>query len=84
MGGFCRFQRERVRVKQRHELARLDQPRRLAQNLAVMLAALARQQWQQGEDTGVSRPAKGKRCQAVLPPPQATEHMTVIHPCRLE
>ncbi|MNC68415.1 hypothetical protein D3C75_1190060 [compost metagenome] len=84
MGGFCRLQCERVRVKQRHELTRLDQPRRLAQNLAVMLAPLPRQQWQQGEDTGISRPAKGQRCQTVLAPPQATEYMTVIHPGSLE
>ena len=84
MGGFCRFQRERVRVKQRHELTRFDQPRRLVQNFAVMLTSMPRQKWQQSEDTGVSRPAKGKRCQAVLPPTKAAEHMPVIHPCRLE
>jgi hypothetical protein len=84
MGGFCGFQSERVRVKQRRELARLNQPRRLVQNLAVMLTPLAGQERQQSEDTGVRRPAKGKWCQAVLPPPQTTEHMTVIHPCCLE
>ncbi|MNF10884.1 hypothetical protein D3C80_2119620 [compost metagenome] len=54
------------------------------QNFAVMLTPLAGQEWQQGEDTGVSRPTKGKRCQAVLAPPQATEYMTEIHPGSLE
>ena len=62
MGGFCGLQSERVRVKQRYELTRLYQQCRLEQNLAVMLTSPARQERQQCEDAGISRPAKGKRC----------------------
>jgi hypothetical protein len=56
--------------------AGLDEPGRLAQDLAVMGAALAGQQREQGEHAGVGGGAERQRRERVAAPAEATHHVT--------
>ena len=64
-------------VEGRRKIAGVGEAGDLGQDLAVMRASLAIEQWQQGEHAGICGTPEGKRGQRMGAPAQRTDDMTI-------